>query len=126
MFRQRLITSLVLVPCLLALLFWASGIVLYTVFFAVLMVGAYEWHKLIPLKGGGFKHVLYSRLCSLHSSYELLPTKLDYVLHMDMGTNYCLHCYIPPRHLSLGNPTSYFCYGTISYMFIYFLYARNL
>lgn len=40
-----------LIPCLLALLFLAPAKALYAVFFAVLLVGAYEWHKLIPLEG---------------------------------------------------------------------------
>lgn len=38
-------------PCLLALLFWAPAKALYLIFYAVLVVAAYEWHKLVPLQG---------------------------------------------------------------------------
>ncbi len=71
MFIQRLITSLVLIPCLLALLFWAPSQTVYMVFFAVLMLAAYEWHKLIPLhsmQANGFFVLIYS-LSLLSVSY---------------------------------------------------------
>ncbi len=74
MFRQRLITSLVLAPSLLALLFWAPGIVLYTLFFIVLLVGAYEWHKLIPLEtafSNAFFLVVYVSSILAVSYYQL-------------------------------------------------------
>jgi len=51
MLKQRIITSVVLVPCLLALIFWAPAYVLYAILFVVLTVMAYEWRRLIPLQG---------------------------------------------------------------------------
>lgn len=49
MFKQRLLTALLLAPGLLAVLFWGPPITLYAILFVVLMGAAYEWRQLIPI-----------------------------------------------------------------------------
>jgi phosphatidate cytidylyltransferase len=50
MFRHRLLTTLVLLPCILAVIFFAERWIFASVLVLFVAVGAWEWLKLIPLR----------------------------------------------------------------------------
>lgn len=49
MFRQRLLTSLILVPLVLLAIYYANMWLLGTIIFALVIVGTWEWTQLIPI-----------------------------------------------------------------------------
>lgn len=62
MFKQRLITALILIPMVFGLLFFASPAVLFGVVVLFLVLLGLEWQRLIPLVGGSAKARLYQSL----------------------------------------------------------------
>ena len=55
MFRQRLLTSLVLVPVVLLIIYYANSTVINSLIILLLIACGYEWLSLIPVKSLGMK-----------------------------------------------------------------------
>ena len=81
MFRQRLLTSLVLVPLVLLLIYYANIWVLTAVVLLLVMVGGWEWLQLIPIhhwvsKVGFILALLLTVYISSHWLHDFLITGL--------------------------------------------------
>lgn len=78
MFKQRLFTTLILVPCVLMLLFFAPLWLLGAMLMGVFLLGGWEWMQLIPLKNWLIKIFFISvlvcmiGLCALFMQFWLI------------------------------------------------------
>ncbi len=77
MLKQRLITAIILVPLVLALLFYANAWILAAVAVAIFLACSWEWTKLMPLENINFKllfmlvSLMALWLCGLFYTYWL-------------------------------------------------------